>query len=226
MKDYRKLTIIADISEQTELIDKIEKKLNNSGWKRSLEKEKERNLRDSSYIGDCFIFTCSKTESRPAAELSFHRNENAHLYVSNIVPKNIGQITIDSYNSILEEFLTEFIEPITQSLKVEIILTPSERNIDNSMSPEMAQLLKKFLSIGDGGTHPCDEKRLFDFIIKAHNEESERVLKLEERVLKLEERVLNGLLADNNWPEIEAQEIVSKYLFGKRLLNHYSTTKF
>ena len=47
MKDYRNLTIIADISEQTELIDKIEKKFNNSGWKRSLEKEKERNLKHS-----------------------------------------------------------------------------------------------------------------------------------------------------------------------------------
>ena len=70
-------------------------------------------------------------------------------------------------------------------------------------------------NIGDGGTHPCDEKRLFDFIIQAHNEES-----------LLKEQVLNGLLADNNWPEMQAQEIVSKYLFGKRLLNHYSTTKF
>jgi len=223
MKDYRNLTVIADISEQTELIDKIEKKFNNSGWKRSLEKEKERNLRHSSYMGDCFIFACSKTKSRPAAELSFHRNEeNNHLYVSNIVPENVGQISVDTYNSILEEFLTEFLKPAAQSLNIEIILTPSERNIDNSMSPEMAKLLKKFLSlanIGDGGTHASDEKCLFDFIIQAHNEESERVL-------KLEERVLNGLLADNSWPEIEAQEIVSKYLFGKRLLNHYSTTKF
>jgi hypothetical protein len=212
------LTIIADISEQMELIDKIEKKLNNSGWKRSLEKEKERNLRDSSYIGDCFIFTCSKTESRPAADLSFHRNKNTNLYVSSIVLENVEQMSVDTYNFILEEFLTKFLEPITQSLKVEIILTPSERNIDNSMSPEMAKLLKKFLSlanIGDGGTHPSDEKCLFDFIIQAYNEES-----------LLEERILNGLLADNNWPEMQAQEIVSKYLFGKRLLNHYSTTKF
>ena len=118
----------------------------------------------------------------------------------------------------MEEFLTEFLKPAAQSLNIEIILTPSERNIDNSMSPEMAQLLKKFLSmanIGDGGTHPCDEKRLFDFIIQAHNEES-----------LLKEQVLNGLLADNNWPEMQAQEIVSKYLFGKDLLDHYSKTKF
>jgi hypothetical protein len=150
--------------------------------------------------------------------LSFHRNKNTNLYVSSIVLENVEQMSVDTYNFILEEFLTKFLEPITQSLKVEIILTPSERNIDNSMSPEMAKLLKKFLSlanIGDGGTHPSDEKCLFDFIIQAYNEES-----------LLEERILNGLLADNNWPEMQAQEIVSKYLFGKRLLNHYSTTKF
>ncbi|MEB3192879.1 MAG: hypothetical protein VKL42_21260 [Snowella sp.] len=217
MKDHADLKIIANVSEQKELIEKLEQNFNNSGWKRNLEKEKKYALKYSG-IGDCFIFTCSKTESRPAAELSFHRDENGYLYVSNIVPENIGRINVDTYNSILEEFLTEFLEPATQSLNIEIILIPSERNIDNSMSPEMAQLLKKFLSmanIADGGTHQFDEERLFDFIIQAHNEKS-----------LLKEQVLSGLLADNNWPEMQAQEIVSKYLFGKDLLNHYSRTKF
>ncbi len=217
MKEHLDLKIIANISKQKELIETLEKNFDNSGWKRNLEKERKYALKNPDR-GDCFIFTCSKTESRPAVELSFHRDENGYLYVSNIVPENIGHISVDTYNSILEEFLTEFLKPATQSLNIETILIPSERNIDNSMSPEMAQLLKKFLgmaNIVDGGTHPCDEERLFDFIIQAHNEKS-----------LLKERVLNGLLADNNWPEMQAQEIVSKYLFGKDLLNRYSKTKF
>ena len=148
MKDSADLKIIANVSEQKELIEKLEKNFNNSGWKRNLEKEKEYALKNPD-MGDCFIFTCSKTESRPAAELSFHRDENGYLYVSNIVPENIGHMSIDTCNSIFEEFLTEFLEPATQSLSIEIILNPSERNIDNSMSPEMAQLLKKFLRMAN-----------------------------------------------------------------------------
>ena len=218
MKDYPDVKIIANISEQKELIEKLEKNFKSSGWGRNLEKEKEYILKYPD-IGDCFIFTCSNTESRPAAELSFHRDENGYLFVSNIVPEDTEYMDTNTYEFILEEFLTKFLEPTAQSLNIEIIVVPSERNIDSSsMSPEMAQLLKKFLSmanIADGGTHLCDEERLFDFIIQAHNEKS-----------LLEEQVLKGLLIDNNWPEMQAQKIVSKYLFGKDLLNYYLKTKF
>lgn len=68
MKDYRDLKIIANTSEQAQLIEIIEKSFNNSGWKRNIEKEQEHNTKHSSLIGACFIFTCSKTEARPAVE--------------------------------------------------------------------------------------------------------------------------------------------------------------
>lgn len=81
------------------------------------------------------------------------------------------------------------------------------------MSPEMSKLLKQFSDAANkssGGTHPLDEQRFFDFIVQAH----------EEKAL-LDETELRKLLVDDGWSSRHAQELSSKYSFGRDLLNHY-----
>jgi hypothetical protein len=210
MKAFRDLKLIGSASEQERLISLIEQQLSN-GWTRDREIEAELKSR-SGY--DYVNFICSETVSRPAAVLSFIADENGYLYVCNIVPKAHGQLEKDCYNSILEEFVTQFVEPAAKGLDIQIITTPGERTIDNSMSPELSQLLKRFSAAANkssGGTHPLDERRFFDFIVQAHNE----------RAL-LDETELRGLLVDDGWFSRYAEELSSKYLFGRDLLNHYS----
>jgi hypothetical protein len=82
------------------------------------------------------------------------------------------------------------------------------------MSPEMTELLKRFLNLANkssGGIHPYDQRRFFDFIIQAHNENA-----------LLDESVLNGLLVDDGWVKDEAFELSCNYRFGRELLNRYS----
>ncbi|HEY9873251.1 MAG TPA: hypothetical protein V6D12_07430 [Candidatus Obscuribacterales bacterium] len=212
MKAFRDLKLIGSASEQKRLIDLIEQQFSN-GWTRDREREREANLK--SQLGlNYIIFTCSETVSRPAAGLCFIPDENGYLYVCEIVPQNIAELGKDSYNAILEEFLTQFIEPVAKGLDIQILTTCGERTINNAMSPEMSQLLKRFSAAANkssGGKHPLDERRFFDFIVQAHNE----------RAL-LDETELSGLLVDDGWSSEHAQKLSSNYRFARDLLNHYS----
>ena len=210
MKVFRNLKLIGAASQQTKLIDLIEQQLSN-GWVRDREREVELK---SQYRYDYTIFTCSKTASRPAAELSLITDENGYLYVSNIVPKELGETSEDQYNAILEEFLNRFVEHAAKELDIQIITPPDERSIDNAMSPEMSQLLKQFSAAANktsGGTHPLDERRFLNFIVQAHNERS-----------LLDEIELIELLLDEGWSNSYAQNLSSKYSFGRDILKCYS----
>ena len=210
MKVFRDLKLIGSKSEQERLIGLIEQQLSN-GWARDRQIEAEQK---SQHDHNKIIFTCSKTVSRPAARLAFIADENGYLEVCNITPKDIGELSKDSYNSILEEFLTRFVEPAAKGLDIQIITMSDERTIHNAMSPEMSKLLKHFSDAAkksSGGTHTLDERRFFDFIVQAHNE----------RAL-LGETELSQLLVDDGWFSEHAQELSSKYSFGRDLLNHYS----
>jgi hypothetical protein len=209
MKVFRNLNLIGTASEQTRLIDLVEQQLSN-GWVRDREREAELKSR-SGY--DYTTFTCSKTASRPAAELSFVTDENGDLNVSNIVPKGLGELSEDQYNAILEEFLTRFIEHAAKELDIQIITTPAEKSIDNAMSLEMSKLLKQFSATGkaSGGKHPLDERKFLNFIVQAHHERS-----------LLDETELTELLLEDGWSDSRAAELSSKYGFGRDLLKRYS----
>lgn len=209
MKTFRDLKLIGSVDEQGKLLEHIERSLKD-GWIRDREKETELKLSNKL---EYKIFACSKQSSRPAAALFFIADENNYLYVCNIVPRELGELGIEKYNALLEEFWSKFIEPAAKDLDVQIVTTSAERTIDNSMSPEMAQLLKSFSAAANkssGGTHPCDEKRFFDFIVTAHEESS-----------LLDESQLSGLLIDDGWTSEDAFELSCNYRFGRDLLKHH-----
>ncbi len=213
MKVFRDLKFIGSDSEQEKLLDQIEQHLDN-GWIRARDKEIEFNSRDRM---EYKIFTCSQAGSRPAAALFFCPDKNGYFYACNIVPKDVGELEQDGYNAIMSEFQTQFLEPASKGLDVQIITTPAERNIDNFMSPEIAQLLKRFSDAANkssGGTHPLDESRFFEFIVQAHQENS-----------LLNEGELKSLLVDDGWSEEYAFELSCNYRFGRDLLKHHESGK-
>jgi hypothetical protein len=210
MKTYRELKLIGSPAKQEELMQRIEQSLRD-GWTR--EAEKEARLKADNKV-EHKIFSCSKSGSRPAAALFFTADKNSYLYVANIVPREGRELTVDQYNALLNEFRASFVEPASREsgLDVEIITTSAVRTIDNSMSPEMAQLLKSFSGLAnkaDGGTHPCDRERFFAFIVRAHKEGA-----------LLEETLLKELLAENDWPEESAFDLSCDYRFGIELLGY------
>jgi hypothetical protein len=82
--------------------------------------------------------------------------------------------------------------------------------IDQSMSLEVRQLLKSFSNAANkstGGTHPSDERRFLDFIVKAHEENA-----------SLNESQLNEWFVSEGWTEDHAFELSCNYRFGRALL--------
>ncbi|WP_283756401.1 hypothetical protein [Roseofilum casamattae] len=205
--------MIGSSQEQKNAIALIERNLKD-GWSTEPEMATQTTSRFLPRGGKKYIvFSCSANTSRRAATLWLIPDENDYLYVCNIVPSKGGHLSEDEYNVILEEFLTKFVEPAALELNIQVITTPSERTIDNAMSPEMSELLKRFsdgANKSSGGTHPYDERRFFNFIIQAHQEKS-----------LLDETKLCGLLMEDDWSEEDARELSSKYCFSRDLLNHY-----
>lgn len=218
MKSYHELKLIGTPSEQEKVIERIEENLCN-GWERAKDQEaKYRNEHKMEYR----IFLCSKTALRPTAALLLRPDENEYLYIDDIKPKEV-ELGVKGYNAILEEFVTKFVEPAVQGLNIRITTTVAEttidnsitgRTIDNSMSPELAEKLKRFSNCANksrGGSHPFDQQRFFEFIIQGHLEKS-----------LLDESTLEKLLIDEGWSKKYADELASRYNFGRKLLQFYS----
>ena len=168
MQQFRDLKLIGNPSELESVIEKIEALLDD-GWTRS--RDKEAKLKKYSPSNQ-FVFLTPKDDSIPSASLHLTFDDNGYLYVCNIVPVEMGQLSKKSYNLILDVFHTKFIEPAVNELDIRIVTTPAEINIDNSMSPELSKTLKRFSDCANkstGGSHPLDEKRFFDFVIQAHH---------------------------------------------------------
>ncbi|MBW4576270.1 MAG: hypothetical protein KME08_13415 [Aphanothece sp. CMT-3BRIN-NPC111] len=207
MKSFFELKLIGISSEQEKLIDRIEYNLCD-GWTRAKDMEADFQANDKI---DYRIFVCPK----PIAALFLTSDENKYLYVCNIVPKESNELGVDIYNTILEDFLTKLVEPAASGLDIRIVTTTADRSIDNSMSPELAEKFKHFSNLANkssGGTHPSDERRLFDLIIQAHVEKS-----------LLDESSLRELLVDEGWSEEQAYKLSIKYNFGMNLLKYYNS---
>jgi hypothetical protein len=207
MKIHRELKLVGPADNRDNLIRCIEKSLKD-GWIR--DREKEALLKGS--MVDLIIFTCTQSGSRSAASLFFATDEEkSQLRLSNMNGPG-PDLDIGQERSLLDEFQSKFLDPVAEDLGVRVISTPDERTIDNSMSPEMVELLKRFSNRSNkssGGTEHGDRDCFFDFIAQAHKESS-----------LLNESVLNELLVEDGWPAEYAYELSCSYRFGRDLLKH------
>src|SRR5260370_41032532 len=101
MKVFRDLVITGPGEKLSEFVSKVEALLDD-GWVRLVERERE--LLPTKF----FCFSCPAKEGRPAASLFLTYRIATELYVSNIIPKEAGQLTFDQYNAILSEFCDRF----------------------------------------------------------------------------------------------------------------------
>lgn len=211
MQQFRDLKLIGNPSEQERAIEKITALLCD-GWTRAKNKEA---ILNNGYDLDQFVFLTPKDNSIPKASLHLTFDENRYLYVCNIVPIEMSQLGKGNYNLILDKFLAKFIEPAVNNLDIRIVTTPAEKNIDNSMGLELSEKLKRFSVCANQSTgcgHPRDQERFVDFIIQAHRESS-----------LLDETTLKELLIDEGWSEYFADDLSSKYRFGRDLLKQYDS---
>jgi len=183
----------------------------NDGWSRNIEREEQIHVTVSENM---FCFACTNSGERPAAQLWLAFRDDDILYVSNIVPQEIDQLNFDLYNLVLDEFYQKFSKPVADSLGLELVLTSSEKQLEDWMSVATAKKLQSFSSLANkstGSSHPSDLQRWLIFIVSIHSEDT-----------KFDSSLLyRWLTEDENWSSEIANTLSLEYEFGLSLLSFY-----
>lgn len=214
MKVHQELTVGPLTGDQEALfISWIDDHLT-AGWFRDAAREEELN---GGLANKFYCFACQPSADRHAATLLLthaERRTTSWLYVSNIVPQQVQQLTFDQYNHILHDFSARFAKPAADSLGIRVELSSPEQSIEDWLSPESAKLLRTFSSLGNkstGSSHPMDRDRWYDFLIALHRAGENPNVGLLQRWLREEE----------HWPDDIAFDLVSEYEFARGLLQRY-----
>jgi hypothetical protein len=173
MKEYRDLWISGTREQLIATVAEIEKALND-GWKRNKQIEEERRGRAGLTPDQLrFCFTCTPTTSRKGALLVLMSNAEDNLRLTNIVPDQLGQLSHDEFNCILEEFLQKFARPAAAKTGVTIETSSGVVTIDDWFSTETAEKLRRFLELSHGSTSRPDDDELWKaFLVSAHREDA------------------------------------------------------
>ena len=210
MKVFRDLEITIHDSQIDKFISHLESKLT-IGWKRDKDME-ARGIKfgDERY----FYFVCDKAEGKEAALVALLQRDANTLYVVNIVPRKVGELTFDQYNAVLMEFYEKFVIPLTTELDIDVSLTKDQQSIEDWISSESATKLKRFSVLANkstGSSHPLDQERWFDFIIS--------VVRNDEDLYP--DRLKRWLIEEEGWHEDMVVELAIEYEQNIALLKYY-----
>ncbi len=180
-------------------------------WSRDLEAEERVRSKPLLNEGPRYFFKRSKGEHQRAVNLFLLHKNDSTLWVTNIVPLESGQLSIDEYNAVMEEFVELFVKPAVARTGARVELTDAEEDLDDWMSPETAKKLRLFCREGNnssGSMRLDDRNRWIDFIVSAHREGSD-----------LDSSTLARWLRETGQKnEDRSYELAAEYAFARELL--------
>lgn len=138
--------------------------------------------------------------------------------VSNIVPRNVGELTIDQYNAILQDFITKVAQPAAQGGVFTIESTAPNQGPQDWMDANAADSLRRFSGAANkstGASHPLDERRWYQFLIDAHGAAKRAT----------PDQLARWLVEVEHWPEDTARELAINYEFALGLLERYDSSR-
>lgn len=200
---FRGLSISGDPTKLAFAVKAIEDSLTD-GWSRNRKLE-------TGHTQGYLCFACSKHDGRPSASLFLTEKRPGLLYAANIVPEEKRQLSRSEYNRILEEFYTRFVLPCVAHFDVTAELTESKATLENWLSVEAADKLRRFSHSANkstGSVHPSDRLLWFAFVIAAHRERST----LDGNFLK------RWLIEVERWAPEVADVLAGEYEFSRELL--------
>jgi hypothetical protein len=119
---------------------------------------------------------------------------------------------------VLENFVNLVAKPTVDEGQADATLTPGEVHLDDLVSPEVADKLRRFSRAANkstGSVHTGDFDRWLDFLTEAHRRDCTLPPDLLGRWLREEE----------GWPEDTVAQLVTQYEFGEGLLHSYDRKK-
>jgi hypothetical protein len=209
--NYQDVTFQSQQGGLASLGDELAAVLPASRWARETDKEEQWPQKGTSGVG--FVFA-RQADKLPAASVFVLVNEREGS-VSNIVPKEMGKLSFDQYNSILADFVDQGLKVVAPKLNLVLTVTKANRPITDWISEAAAKKLQSFSNLANkstGASHPSDNARWLGFIIQAFREKAT----LDAGTLR------RWLIEVERWPEEQADDLAAQYDFSRDLLDHYT----
>lgn len=150
-------------------------------------------------------------DAKPYADVTMkYDREDNRIWLCNIVPCAISELTTDQYNSVLDNFRVELVEPCIGHLKC-TVTKDSFVGVD-VMSAETWKKLDAFSGLANRSSlHPYDNQRWHRFVISAFKSDP-----------KLDGDTLSKILRlELGWSEDKTFQLVVRYEDEIALLKEY-----
>lgn len=147
----------------------------------------------------------------PYAMVSLVYSEEEHrIWISNIVPCQTSQLSMDEYNAVLVRFADEVVDHVKQDLTFEI--TKDEFSGKEVMSKESWQKLESFDALANRTSlHPNDVQRWHQFVISIFHSEKQLY----------SDTLIRILCEELGWPREGAVKLAMRYEDELDLLREY-----
>ena len=214
MKQFKDLDITGLDERLLALIDAVSSDLPD-GWWRDPEAEAHMDTIGLEGTDARFTFARDATDGDPPARVFLHR-ESGRLRVSNIVPRDVGELSMSQYNAILDEFAEMVRTQMPPESQLKFHVTSDEAAITDWVSGHAADLLKGFSVLANRSIlHPLDFERWVRFLLQAHREGS-----------TLHTSFLSQwLVEEHGWPPDRAHDLARDYEFARDLLKAYDESR-
>lgn len=205
MKDFRDFYLKGSRENLLKFVSKITEYIAGE-WKQGT---------NSMFKNDFIIFDyCGNEVNKASVFLYIKDIDQLRFQITNIVPTKKHSLNFDEYNQILEKCVNECITPCAKECDLEFDMTSENVELENFMSKESAEKLKKFSACANkstGSSHPCDKARWNDFICQTFVDGHINVINILGRWLSEEE----------GWDDEHVSELVIEYEQGISLLSYY-----
>lgn len=160
MKVYQHLTLYLDDISKEAMITKIDSLLT-AIWIRDEQRENELLIKFQD--NKQYAYSTKDNPDLPYARLWLAENKKGQLYVSNIVPDEMGKLTLEEYDSILNAF----VDILKNDSSIRYELTKGDVDLEDFLPADVANKLKMFSDLANHSTgygHPSDFDRWLDFV--------------------------------------------------------------
>lgn len=215
MKTFKEFSIEADHDLLTEFVTKLQN-MNFDNY--TYDSEKALNYAKMIGRNSNEVLTFKSPEIKNAIAYIWLVVDGNNIKITNITPHVSGQLRIDQYNAILDDFYLHIIKPnIDDQYAVKI--TSDSKSIQEYAGIETAKKLEKWISLANKSTlitNNYDFDRWTDFIITAHRNNTNL------NPIQLEKYLIVDIgISDENL----VNQVVNLYDFGRILLVEYDKQK-
>lgn len=209
MKVFRDISITAPASKIAKFASAISGRLP-AHWTRDTKAESRLSSSDPTGKPQ-FCFRYDGAEYPAAGLWLVQADDGDRLYVSNIVPSDTPQLTVDQYNGILLEFHNAVSSVPGVSDDFSIGLGEEDKAPTDFMSVESVEKLHRFSAAADKTIDvfdPKDKERWMDFVVSVSMEGAD-----------INEQQLECLLVeDEGWPRDIADDLVREYAIAREAI--------